>query len=555
MTGLDRRQLMALGLGAAAAGARPASAGERRSGRANAPEVLPRPRIESKNEQEPVRPPRVEVRPPLRRVNAVKFWAEAALALNALDHSVEAANARAPGPCAATRALGLAYAAMADAVAAVYPVDFDGCFVANVRYEGVEYPEAFVGGACAQILEHIYSTPAHSHLLGMLRIQFLRLFEGQGVEAWKAGLAFGRRREFLVHWKWNEIKYAAVNSSSLYRPHPGKHDVDPFNPDQKFYGVKWGDLPPLVPEIQHSAVGPGAPPTERDREFRHDAEEVRELGLWRPGPPTREQVRLGLFWAYDGARLIGTPNRQYTNIVLQILEHDGFSPPEMARALALCNLALADASIVTWANKYHYNVWRPVRALPSLFPNTRFWRPFGAPRTNPTQFALGVDTRARLTAVSVMGGGYRVVAIPTDKNVLSYPDACFTPNFPSYPSGHASFGAACFRTLQLIRAERQQTHGEPGRLAGFPSFVSDELNGTAIDNFQNELRPLLPTTFRDIDQIIDENNRSRVHLGVHWNFDCRYGAESGAKVAQVVYRNVYRRVPHAAPQASRIRGR
>jgi hypothetical protein len=487
-------------------------------------------------------------------VNAVKFWAEAALALVALDHSVEAANARAPGPCAAARALALVYAAMADAVAAVYPADFDGFFVAGVRFESVEYPEAFVGGACAQILEHIYSTPAHSHLLGMQRIQFLRLFEGQGSEAWKAGLAFGRRREFLDHWRWNEIKYAAVTSSSSYRPHPGRHDVDPFNPDQKFYGVKWGELPPLVPEIRHSAVGPGDPPTERDREFRHDAEEVRELGLWRPGPPTREQVRAGLFWAYDGARLIGTPNRLYTQVVLQILEHDGFSQPEMARALALCNLALADASNVTWASKYYYKVWRPVRALPSLFPGIGRWRPFGAPRTNPTQFALGVDTRARLTAVSMMGGGYRVIAVSAGSNVLSYPNACFTPNFPSYPSGHACFGAACFEMLRMIRAERDSTRSGPGRLEGISPFVSDELNGTAIDNFHNELRPLLPIAFRDLDEIIEAINRSRVHLGVHWNFDCRYGAESGVKIAKVVYRNAYRRASYA-PQANGIRRR
>jgi hypothetical protein len=154
----------------------------------------------------------------------------------------------------------------------------------------------------------------------------------------------------------------------------------------------------------------------------------------------------------------------------------------------------------------------------------------------------------------MMGGGYRVIAVRPDSDVLAYPNACFTPNFPSYPSGHACFGAACFEMLRMIRAERDPTRSEPGRLVGIPPFISDELNGTAIDNFHNELRPLLPIAFHDIREIIESINRSRVHIGVHWNFDCRYGAESGVKIANVVYRNAYRRVSYA-PQANRVRRR
>ena len=41
--------------------------------------------------------------------------------------------------------------------------------------------------------------------------------------------------------------------------------------------------------------------------------------------------------------------------------------------------------------------------------------------------------------------------------------------------------------------------------------------------------------------MIEDNNRSRVHLGVHWNFDCERGAELGARVAERIYRNAYQR--------------
>lgn len=542
---LNRRRVLLLGVGATSAGMTAASARDKPRAQNVEPDGLRGrrrpPERDHEPESEPDRRSRVKVRPSPSRVNAVAFWNEVSLALNVLDHSVEAANARAPGPCAATRAMALAHVAMADAVAAVYPVDFEGFFVRGPRLAGIEYPEAFVGGACAKVLEHIFNTPAHSHLLGVRRMQFLRALGGQGFEAWKAGLAFGSRREFIGRWDRKEIKYAAVNSANGYHPRPGKHDVDPFNPDQKFYGVKWGNLPPLVAEIRHSAVGPGDPPTEHDREFMYDAQEVRELGIFRPDGPSRDQERIGLFWAYDGARLIGTPNRLYNQIIRQILERDETPQPEMARTFALCNLAMADAGIVCWAAKYHYNVWRPVRALPTLFRDSGPWRPFGAPRTNPMQFSLGGDTRTRLTAISMMGGGYRAVSVAGDVNALQYADACFTPNFPSYPSGHATFASACFRLLQLIRSEDRGNPGGGGLLDGLPPIVSDELDGIAVDNFQNVPRPILPQTFRHIDEMIEANNRSRVYLGVHWNFDCDRGEESGARVAKVVYRSAYRR--------------
>lgn len=537
-----------MGLGVAALGAAPAHARDRRP--AGEPRARERPRpIESPHEGAPqpdASRPRVAAGPPRARVNPVAFWSNAALALNALDHSIEAANARAPGPCAATLAMALAFTAMADAAAVVYPAHFEGYLVRGPRIEGAEYPEAFIGGACAQVLEHIYSTPAHSQLLGMQRLAFLRLLDGGGLDAWKAGLAFGRRPEYIGRWNWRHIKYAATGSSHLYRPKFGIHDVDPFNPDQKFYGVTWGALPPLVPELTLAGVGPGPPPTERDREFRYDAEEVRDIGLYRPSGPTREQAHVGLYWAYDGARLIGTPNRLYIQIVRDIVERDGYSMPEMARALALCAIAMADGAIVCWQAKYVYKVWRPVQAMPHLFRETRGWRPLGSPRTNPTQFALGGETRIRLTAISMMGGGYRTAAIVSREHELSYRDACFTPNFPSYPSGHATFGAACFRMLTLTRREREQSHQDPGRLDRGLAFVSDEMNGLSIDNFHNEVRPLTPVPFRTLEEMIESNNRSRVYLGVHWNFDCVRGAESGARIADIVYRRAYRRRDHSS---------
>jgi membrane-associated phospholipid phosphatase len=317
--------------------------------------------------------------------------------------------------------------------------------------------------------------------------------------------------------------------------------VDPFNSDQKFYGVNWARVPTLLPGLPIAALGPGDPPAERDRDYIRDLEEVRALGAFRPQGPTDQQVKSGLFWAYDGSRLIGTPPRLYNQILVQIAKSDGFSPPQMARLLALCNIAMADAAIVCWEAKYRYKVWRPVLGVRNaLHHPDPHWRPFGSPRTNPAQFALGPDAR-RLTALSMLGGGERNWFDEAAKNVLPYNRACFTPNFPSYPSGHATFGSACFNMLKRVRSERDPTRQDPGRIDGAGPFISDELNGLSIDNFRNVSRPYLPVRYTRIEQMIDDNNKSRVYLGVHWNFDCEFGSRSGARVADAVYPNAYRR--------------
>ena len=535
MTGIDRRKLLGLGLGAAGA----ASLSGTRTAEAQAEPPPPPPHWDYSSLY-----PARRTRPGL---NPISFWNDTALQLTAIDHSIDARDARAPGPCAAARALGLVHIVMADAAAAVYPVDFEGFYVRGVRFPPLVHPEVFVGGAAAWILEHIFSTPAHTQFLGAQRLRFLKHYDPQASAAWDAGLTFARNEAYTSRWDWRTVKSAALTSSQRYRPHRGQHDVDPYNPDQKFYGVTWGYMEPLVRGLPLAALDPGEPPGLRDPQYARDAEEVRELGAFHSDGPSADQVRVGLFWAYCGARLVGPPARLYNQIVRQIVETDDMPVPEMARALALCNIALADAGISAWRSKYRYKVWRPVVGIPAYFDRGSDWKPFGSPRTNPAQFALGSDTQFRLMAQSLEGGGYRNALRPPTKDLLSYHRACFTPNFPSYPSGHAVFGSACFTMLKLVRGEHERFQGDPGRLDGHEPFVSDEVNGISIDNFNNERRPYVPISYRHIDQMIHDNAKSRVHLGVHWNFDCDRGNESGARLAELIYRNIYRRKPAYRP--------
>ena len=484
-------------------------------------------------------PPVASVAPrPPSRPDPILFWNETALDLDALDHSLDAKEARAPGPCLSSRALALAHIVMADAVTVSYPDSHEGLYVRGGRGPQGEAAEVFVGAAAARILNHIYTTPAHTQLIAIRRQQFLRAYNSDMLTAWNAGLEFGRSEQFTALWDWRFLKDAALSSyKQVQGAYRGRHDVDPFNTDQKFYGANWSNVPPLLPGLPIRVFAPRDPPREHERDYARDLEEVRALGAWRPDGPTPDQVKLGLFWAYDGARLIGTPPRLYNQIVARIVESEHMSTPELARLFALCNIAMADAAIVCWEAKYRYQVWRPVLGIRKYaYGPDPYWRPFGAPRTNPPQFALGSDSH-RLTALSMLGGGQQSLETPTS-NILPYKKASFTPNFPAYPSGHATFGSACFSVLKQVRGERFPTRQDAGRIN--VTIVSDELDGVSIDNFRNVPRPYTPLSYKHIDHMIEDNNRSRVHLGVHWNFDCESGASSGRQVADYVYRKAYR---------------
>lgn len=213
----------------------------------------------------------------------------------------------------------------------------------------------------------------------------------------------------------------------------------------------------------------------------------------------------------DGTPGLGTPPRLYNQIIRTIAVDRANSVEQNARLLALTNLAMADAGIQAWETKYHYDFWRPVIGIRqggadgnAATVADASWTPLGAPYSN--------------------GGG-------THLN--------FTPPFPAYASGHATFGAAAFEAT----ADFYGTH----RL-GF-SFVSDELNGVTTDNLGN-VRPRIVRRFNSLNEAIAENAQSRIYPGIHWQFDATRGIAAGRAIADYVAANVLR--PRYGPGESTV---
>ena len=307
---------------------------------------------------------------------------------------------------------------------------------------------------------------------------------------------------------------ALLQVDAMYSDAAGHHRPDPIS-RMHALGRTFGQCPPFVLSSVVAEAPLGPPPALSSQAYADSFDDVFVNGrdnITERKAAFRQHALVGLFWGYDGSNKLGTPPRLYNQVVLKSTEFQGLPNKEKINVLAAINAAMADAGIAAWYWKYVYDFWRPVVAIreaekgfgPSKLGDGNalrkhkgdpFWKPLGAPRSNP--------------AAPIAAGS------PGD-NV--------TPNFPAYPSGHATFGTACFETFA----------GLVGKLPKniTVTFISDEFNGTTTDN-TGAVRPVWEQTFT-LKDAIEQNKISRIYLGVHWDFDATGGETVGKAIATKV---------------------
>jgi hypothetical protein len=290
---------------------------------------------------------------------------------------------------------------------------------------------------------------------------------------------------------------------------PGQHRVDPLHPSQGYLHPNWGGVTPFaISSVDDFPIPP--PPALDSAAYAEFFNEVKEVGSRNSSTRTEEQTIIGIFWGYDGAPGLGTPPRLYNQIARVIAVQKQNTVAQNARLFALLNFAQADVGIACWGQKYAHGFWRPVLAIreadagtgPSGLgddnPDTEGdvdWEPLGAPASN----ASGTD---------------------------------FTPPFPAYASGHATFGAATFHTLRRFYGTDRIPF----------SFMSDEYNGVTTDQ-DGVVRPVVVRHYQTLSQADEENGISRIYLGIHWRFDKDEGIAQGRAIANQIFNTTLRPLP------------
>lgn len=425
----------------------------------------------------------------------VMLWNSVALELNRRDHTGKMNAKNQKGPTRSSRALAMVHIAMHDAyfgrqgLAINSPLlGLQGTIETFLDVSGLNPPPAnattegaAVSAAAATVLQNLYP-------------DFTAVID----DAWRAfdfdptnpGRRFGidvGRAVIADRMTDGADEGGSVPEITAY----WRHREDPTDLGQGLLGARWGTVR-LFSATAIPAIAPH--PTPRSADYNAAHTEVRIKGSQTENTPIRRLI--GLYWAYDGASQIGTPPRLYNQIVREVIGRNVNGADRQAataRLLALINVAMADAGIAAWYYKYVYQLWRPIlgireyddsfwyngdRVSHGLHPLCDpWWVPYGAPRTNE----------------------------PGRRN--------FTPPFPAYPSGHATFGAAAFECVRRffgVAANADDTI--------FFDFVSDELDGRAIAE-DGSFRGRHRRHHASMLQGMFDNSVSRLYLGVHWRFD------------------------------------
>lgn len=448
-------------------------------------------------------------------VEFIEHWNHIAVDTSGIDHAPPNvgpphAGGEQPGPGRSSRAMAIVHIAVFEAVNAVRGgyTSFLGLAPAPANTS----LRAAIGQASHDTLAVLF--PSHATRIATeLDTEMTQIASGPARDQ---GIALGQAAAQAVlalrNGDGSELPEPLYGIDYIFSNDPGKWRQDPISMHPLALGGDWDQVAPFVLASADQFRAP-PPPALTSAAYQLAYEEAKVLGgdgITTPTARPAEATEIGTYWAYDGTPSLCAPPRLYNQIAMQIAKERNTGVVEMARLLALANVAMADAGIACWESKYFYEYWRPVTGIRESDPGTG---PSGLGDGNPGTVGDPSYSPLGAPASNAMGPN-------------------FTPPFPAYPSGHATFGGALFQTLRRFYGTDEIEF----------SFTSDEFNGVTLDNGGN-VRPLVPRSFSSLSEAEEENGQSRIYLGIHWSFDKTEGIAMGRSIADLVFDNLFLPVP------------
>lgn len=388
-------------------------------------------------------------------------------------------------PCPLSRSQSILFVSIFEAVNSVNRKAEP--YLDYIPLRGVTSERAAAAAAAHKVLVSLY--PARQALydarynaqLALVRNQTAKnngIIVGEAAATAILNVRAGDRTDSLPSYTYQDVPGA-------YRPTAPDFTSPPFSPG-------WGttDCWCMVSGDQFRPRGPlgynRLAPLLRSKGYADQVNEVKSLGSRNSTTRTAEQTEIAWFWANDRNGTFKPPG--HLNYITSVISgNQGLTLAQNARLFALVGLALGDAGLVAWDQKYSSDV--------------DLWRPISAIRLADT------DNNPRTT-----------------KKGNWAPLLEFTPPFPAYTSGHATFGAAHAAIMRNF-------------------FGTDDITFTV--GTDEPIVSNITRTFTSFSEAARESGLSRVYLGVHFRFDADSAYSSGTLVGNYVYRNFLR--PIACP--------
>lgn len=221
-----------------------------------------------------------------------------------------------------------------------------------------------------------------------------------------------------------------------------------------------------------------APPALTSAAYTAAFDEVKSLGSATSTTRTDDQTLVARLWAGIGTT---TPVQDVWNILLRdLVRARGLNALDAARLFALLNMTLHDALRVSFTGKFLYGMWRPVTAI----------------------------------RAADRDGNPATVADPGWASFIP------TPPYPTYPGNMACIGASLSRLLAR-------------------AFGRDDIPFSVTWSAPDG--PGWTRSYNGFRQLADEQARSRIYGGIHFQFDTTASFGSCALVADYAYDNHLRR--------------